>query len=291
MPPIPTAPISPLTARKTWRTVEPLHGMIYFAPEASESYTRAGLAPGAGYFASRSAPMGAVSADTVIATFYNFRPDLVAGAMAGAWTATTPEVVLRARAEAADAALRRMLGDAVDSEEMERAATLVRRAAVRATTDRAGRPLFAGHAGLDWPEASHLVVWHGQTLLREYRGDGHIAALVVHGLDPVEALVMHAASGEVPVSFLRSSRGWTDEEWQAGVERLRVRGLLEQADGDGPVPPLTPEGTALRQAIEDRTDELSVHAYQALDDDECAELRTLARPFSKAVVEGAGLGF
>jgi hypothetical protein len=291
MPPTPTAPISPLTARKTWRTVEPLHGMIYFAPEASESYTRAGLAPEAGYFASRSAPMGAVSANTVIATFYNFRPELVAGAMAGAWATTTPEVVLRARVEAADAALRRMLGHAVDSPEMERAATLVRRAAVRATTDRAGRPLFAGHAGLAWPEPSHLVVWHAQTLLREYRGDGHVAALVVHGLDPVEALVMHAASGEVPVSFLRSSRGWTDQEWQAGVERLRQRGLLEASDGDGPVPPLTPEGAALRQAIEDRTDELAVHAYQALDDDECAELRTLVRPFSKAVVDGAGLGF
>ena len=77
--------MSPLTARKTWRTVEPLHGMIYFAPEAAESYARLGLRSEAGYFASRSAAMGAVGADTVIATFYNFSPALVRAAIPSAW--------------------------------------------------------------------------------------------------------------------------------------------------------------------------------------------------------------
>ena len=124
--------VAPLTARKTWRTVEPLHGMIYFAPEAAESYARLGIRNEAGYFASRSAPMGAVGGETVIATFYNFRPELVRGAMAGVWDIASPQAVLRAREEAADAALRRMLGVVVDSPEMERAASLLRRAAERA---------------------------------------------------------------------------------------------------------------------------------------------------------------
>src|ERR1035441_2348396 len=53
--------VSPVTARKTWRTVEPLHGMIYFAPEANELYAALGIPPAAGYFASRSAPMGPVN--------------------------------------------------------------------------------------------------------------------------------------------------------------------------------------------------------------------------------------
>ena len=49
-----------LRARKTWRTLEPLHGMVYFVPEAAEAYARLGITGRSGYFASRAAPMGAV---------------------------------------------------------------------------------------------------------------------------------------------------------------------------------------------------------------------------------------
>ncbi|MGH9080877.1 MAG: SCO6745 family protein [Acidimicrobiales bacterium] len=281
-------PVSPLTARKTWRTVEPIHSMVYFAPEASASYAQLGIRQESGYFMSRSAPMGAVRDITVIATFYNFRPALVHSAMAGAWESVTPEQVLAARLEAADTALRRLLGDEVGSPEMERTATLARAAAVRACERCGGRPLFAGHAGLDWPAEPHVVLWHAQTLLREFRGDGHIAALLMYDLDPVEALVMHAASGEVPVRFLRSTRGWTDAEWEDGVARLRGRGWVEQAAGGGLA--LSTEGLSVRQRIEDVTDRRAVFPYQALGEDGCAELRTLARPFSRTVVEAAGLG-
>jgi hypothetical protein len=290
--PTPTNPVSPLTARKTWRTVEPLHGMIYFAPEAAKSYTELGLAPGAGYFASRSAAMGAVGADTVVATFYNFNPALVRAAIPEAWRVSTPAAVLEARVGAADAALRRMLGDAVASPDMGRAAELARLAAERAALRYEGRPLFAAHAGLPWPDAPHLVLWHAQTLLREFRGDGHITALVDADLDPVEALAMHLASGEVPGTFLRDSRGWPDAVWDAGVARLVDRGLVETEEtANGRAgPALSPEGSALRQGIEDATDRLAVFPYEALGEDACAELRTLTRPFSRAVVDAAGLG-
>ena len=284
--PIPKT-VTPLTARKTWRTVEPLHGMIYFAPEAAASYTRLGLDPGAGYFASRSAAMGAVGADTVISTFFNFNPELVRAAIPAAWEVTSPAAVLEARVGAADAALARMLGDAVTSTEMERAARLARRAAERAALRYEGRPLFAAHAGLAWPDAPHLVLWHAQTLLREFRGDGHLTALVHADLDPVEALVMHLASGEVPGTFLRDSRGWPSPAWDAGVSRLIERDLVEA--GDGPLT-LSGPGLSLRQEIEDVTDRLAVFPYEALGEEECAELRSLTRPFSVAVVEAAGLG-
>jgi hypothetical protein len=284
------APVSPLTARKTWRTVEPLHGMIYFAPEASASYARLGIRQEAGYFASRAAPMGAVRAETVIATFFNFSPRLVRPAVTDVWATAPPEDVIEARLEAADASLRRMLGDAVDSPEMKRAADLARSAAERATEQCAGRPLFAGHAGLSWPEAPHQVVWHAQTLLREFRGDGHIAALVMNDLDPVEALVMHVASGDVPSAFLRSTRGWSDAEWDAGVERLRQRGWVEHPARDSTDLALSGTGAAVRQEIEDATDRMAVFPYEALGEDACAELRALARPFSRAVVDAAGFG-
>jgi hypothetical protein len=289
----PTPSISPLTARKTWRTVEPLHGMIYFAPEAAASYAELGLRAEAGYFASRSAAMGAVGADVVIATFFNFYPGLVRSVIPEAWSSAGPEAVLAARVEAADAALTRMLGAAVDSPEMARAAVLARRAAERAATGYEGRPLFAAHAGLPWPDAPHLVLWHAQTLLREFRGDGHIACLVTHELDPVEALALHLATGELPEAFLKGTRGWPEAEWDAGVARLEQRGLVVPvvpSDTHRATLALTDEGTALRAAIEQRTDELSVPAYAALTEDECDELRTLVRPFSRAVVAAAGFG-
>jgi hypothetical protein len=267
--------------------------MIYFAPESTASYARLGLKPEAGYFASRSAAMGAVGADTVIATFYNFNPALVRAAIPSAWTAASPAAVLEARLSAADAALRRMLGDAVESSEMARAAALARRAAEHAATRYEGRPLFAAHAGLPWPELPHLVLWHAQTLLREFRGDGHITELVSHDLDPVEALVMHLASGELPETFLRDSRGWPDAAWDAGVRRLQQRNLVVQSEAptaDGSSLALSEAGVTLRKEIEDATDRLATVPYGALGEDECAELRTLTRPFSRAVVDAAGFG-
>src|SRR5579859_451368 len=114
--------MDPVIARKTWRTVEPLHGMIYFAPEAAERYAALGLEGPSGYFASRSAPMGAVGAEVVIATFFNFYPQLVRHAMDGVWSRTTPDEVLDARLDAADAALRRVLGESIGSKEVGRAA-------------------------------------------------------------------------------------------------------------------------------------------------------------------------
>jgi hypothetical protein len=286
-------PTSPLSARRTWRTLEPLHGMIYFAPESAASYAGLGLPREAWYFASRSAPMGAVSAETVVATFFNFAPSLVRTAIPGAWAVAPPEAVVAARLAAADAALRRMLGESVASAEMARAAELARLVAERACERCEGRPLFAGHAGLGWPDEPHLVLWHAETLLREFRGDGHIATLVLHGIGPVEALVLHEASEELPPSFLRDTRGWSDADWAEAAEGLRRRGWLEAPDpargADRPAM-LSTLGAEIRSEIEDATDRLATWPYEAIGDEGCAELRARARPFSRAVVDAAGLG-
>src|SRR5947209_10308419 len=116
--------VDPVVARKTWRTLEPLHGLIYFAPEAADRYAALGIDGRAGYFASRAAAMGPVSAEVVIATFFNFNPGLVRAAIPAAWETTSTDKLLAARLDAADAALRRALGDAVDAPEMARAAAL-----------------------------------------------------------------------------------------------------------------------------------------------------------------------
>jgi hypothetical protein len=58
-----------------------------------------------------------------------------------------------------------------------------------------GRPLHAGHAELPWPDSPLAALWHAITLLREYRGDGHIIALVANGPRGLEALITCAATG------------------------------------------------------------------------------------------------
>lgn len=271
-----------LRARKTWRTGEPLHGMIYFVPEAVEAYARLGITGRAGYFASRAAPMGAVSADVVVSTFFNFNQELVHAAIPHAWEVTTPEALVAARFEAVDAAFRRVLGNAVvGSEEMHRAATLARVAAEEAARHVEGRPLAAGHAEVAWPDAPHLALWHAQSVLREYRGDGHIAQLVTHGLSGLEALVTHSAAGDVPASVLKATRAWSDRAWDEAAETLRGRGWLEPGDEVR----FTEWGAAQRQAIEDGTDALAAAPYEALGDERCTELRALMRPWSTAFAE------
>ncbi|MEU4625642.1 hypothetical protein AB0G04_37425 [Actinoplanes sp. NPDC023801] len=277
--------LDPAVVRQAWRVAEPLHGLIYFAPEAHERYADLGLDPRSGYFASRSAAMGPVGAGPVVAAFYNFNPALVTRALPAAWDRTAPAAVLAARTEAAGAALSRALGDLVDTAEMREAADLARRAAESAAAYPEGRPLFAAHVALPWPDdRPHVVLWHAQTILREFRGDGHVAALLMAGLTGLEALVLHAASGEVPRRFLQRSRGWSDEQWAEATGRLRGRGLLE---GDEPV--LSDSGRAQRAWIEAATDRLATPAYTVLGTDGCRRFTELTRPMSRAVVASGAL--
>src|SRR5215471_21360041 len=114
-------------ARVMWQTLEPYHAMIYFAPEARQAYADAGLKGyWMGYFASRAAAMGPVPAEVVTATFYNFHPHMVARAIPDAWRFSTPERVLAARYQSADAALRRLLGEQIASVGLAEAAALAR---------------------------------------------------------------------------------------------------------------------------------------------------------------------
>jgi hypothetical protein len=273
-----TAANGALVARKTWRTLEPLHGMVYFVPEAAEAYGRLGITGRAGYFASRAAPMGAVTADVVVSTFFNFSPELVHAAIPAAWEVATPAALVAARFDAVDAAFRRLLGEpALASDDMQRAADLARTAAEEAGRRVEGRPLAAAHADVAWPSAPHLVLWHAQSILREYRGDGHVAQLVVRGLSGLEALVTHAAAGEVPAHLLRSTRGWSRQEWDGAVVALQGQGVLQRGDELR----FTPSGSALRRSLEEGTDALAAAPYAALGEERCAELRALVRPWSR----------
>ena len=211
--------------------------------------------------------------------FYGFAPRLVARAVPDTWAVASPERFLAVRLEAVDAALHRLLGaDVLRSPAVAEAAVLAREAALAAPT--AGRPLGAANAALPWPDPPHLVLWHAQTVLREQRGDGHVAALLTAGLDPVESLVLFAADIAMDADWMRTRRGWTEDEWAAGVDRLTGRGLL---DADGA---LTAAGRAVRAAVEERTDALADAPVAALGDVRAARLVELVEPLVRAIVAG-----
>jgi len=263
--------------RQLWHLLEPLHAVLYYAPEAFEEAVELGYATEErwpSYFPYRAAPLGAVGAESVASAFYSFSPRMVAEHTDPAWKIAIPEAVLRARVRGVDRAYRAIFGDRVDSAELAELATLVRRAAEAANT--AGRPLAAANAALDWPEAPHLQLWHAATILREHRGDGHIAALMVAGLDPVEALVSFAAIGAASVERFES-RGWSAEEWESARDRLTARGLV---DADG----ATDAGRELRGTVEEHTDQLAAAPWQALTAAEVDRLVELLGEFWVAVL-------
>ncbi|MGH9047820.1 MAG: SCO6745 family protein [Acidimicrobiales bacterium] len=274
---------SPELARKMWRTLEPYHGIVYFTPHAEIAYAKLGIEGRDGYFASRSAPLGAASAELVISTFYNFHPGLVRHAIPATWEKASPEAILAARLSAADAALREILGEAITGDEVTEAAMLAERAARNASI--VGRPLFAAHATLPWPEEPHLALWHAITLLREFRGDGHIAALVVEEIDGCEALITHGGANADGISLdvLRRSRAWPEAEWAAAGRRLKERGLF---DGER----LTAEGSSLRDRVESMTDSAATQAWSVISAEEAERLRALVRPWSRAIAESGVFG-
>jgi hypothetical protein len=277
--------VEPIVSRKCWKALEPVHVQVYFTPEPQEEYAALGYDLQAnralGYFPARAAAMGAVSAAVVQSTFYNFSPIAVAFGMDRAWEVASPQQVLDARYRGADRALRRLGGELLDH--LGEAVELARAACEGCTPE--GRPLFAANAALPWPDAPHLQLFHAVTLLREFRGDGHIAALVVEGVSGLEAAVMHVAQGDAWTREpLRKTRGYSTEQWEEACAALRERGWLDDAEQ------FTDEGRAVRQRVEDRTDELALPAFARLGEEGARRLRELVRPLSKAIVEGGGLG-
>jgi len=229
-----------------------------------------------GYFAARSAPLGMVPREVVAAIFYNFAPERVAKALPAAWEIAGPEAALRARQESAVAALRRY-GITAD-ENVVVAAELAGRAARGAPLD--GRPLFAANLALPWPEDPLAALWHATTLLREQRGDAHVAVLAAAGISGRESNVLHAAAGRIPRDYIARTRDYDEPAWRHYEQQLTERGLLND-DGS-----LTMAGRQLKDHIEARTDALALSALETLADDEVETLFQALTPITRAVVAG-----
>lgn len=268
-------------ARRLWAGVEPLHAITYFAPEVVDAATDAGLKGWfMGYFAGRAAPLGAVGPAPVGAMFFSFAPNRVARALPDAWTFSTPDEVLRTRLDAVDRALARALPADAD---LARLATLLEHAA--AACDFAGRPLAAAWSTVRLPAdaPARLRIWLAATVLREHRGDGHVLACVDHGLDGLQAIITHAATGLAPGRDLQTARGWTEREWERALVDLIGRGVLD-AEGN-----LTETGAALRASVEDATDRLATAPVRALGEYAAEEATAMALPLARHLFDTEAL--
>lgn len=269
-------------ARQMWHLLEPLHAVLYYAPEAFEEASALGYRVDErwpSYFAWRAAPLGDAGADRVAGAFYSFSPAMVGEHVPAVWSVASSESVLAARTRAVDRAYRTLLGEACAAPGTAQAVALLRRVARAA--DLTDRPLAAANAALTWPDEPHLALWQAATVLREHRGDGHLAALAHAELDPVESLVSFAAVGAAAPEVF-ASRGWSGAQWDEARQRLLKRGLLR---GDGMA---TDAGRALRAEVERRTDEAAAAPWRELGEEERERLVELLGPLWVAVI-GSGM--
>jgi hypothetical protein len=261
-------------SRELWERYELVHDVVYFSPHRTEQADALGMRGyWMGYFAFRSAPLGPVDPAVVGATFYGFHPGRVRRALPDAWSYTTPAAALAARAAAADAALADLGPVAADLDEVVELAWAAAQAA-----DPAGRPLGAAEQAQPRPDNPRVALWQAATVLREHRGDGHVAALVAHGVAPMEAHLVKAGAGEMDGEVLRTLRGFPEPDWAAARDGLVRRGLLDAAGR------LTPAGHDLHAAIEAATDAAAEQPWAALGPDRTARLRELLDPIADAVL-------
>lgn len=271
-------------ARTAYQTLEPYHLTAYFNPRLQAAQQDTGLKAHAFYVGARGAPLGECTAGVVAAAFYNFAPGLVAKSWARAVESGLDRVAAR-RLTMVDETLTDALGALADDGELDALARWYGEVVERLPIS--GRPLAAAWASTPVPDAPHLALWRHLSVLREWRGDNHIATLVYHDLVGIDAATVHEAElPDADVSrrtlghdFFLASRGWTEEDWQASIDRLIDRGLATRTDTGHR---LTDSGYDLYRAVEHQTDELSSCAWSS---PEALDMITATRPYVKAVID------
>ncbi len=264
-------------ARRMFELVEPIGVIPYSADEPNEAMFALGFSNYWDiYFAGRAAPLGLVPAEVVDALFYNFAPGEVARHVPKVWATTTPDAAITARQAGCAAALRRILGDQVESPAFARAAELLLKAAISAPFE--GRPMYAALRAIPIPDDVVARLFHAASLLREHRGDGHIAALMVEGVGGLEAHVLLALDMGLPAQRFGRVHHLPPAQLAAVIDGMRGRGLIG-ADGW-----LSERGRAVKRRVEALTDDLAAKPYEILDPDELDELAALLEPLAALLI-------
>ena len=263
-------------ARRAWSHLEVVHAVGIFGPDVMEAHGEGGIEdPISGYVAARVAPVGAVGPEVAAALFHSFAPAAMRRALPATWELMSPAQLIEVTRRAAGDVLGR-LGEGLE-DEVARAAELAREASLFHPVE--GRALAAGRSALSWPGEEHQLLWEAATRIRESRGDGHVACLVAAGLDGVEAHLTVAGDTDEARAFLKGLQGWSDPEWEAAVDRLRTRGLL---DGDGA---LTEAGRQLRDGLEAHTDALAAPPWRRLGPESTEQLIEALQPIVYRILD------
>ncbi len=275
-------------ARRLRNVLEPIASNVYFSADVNDEFEALGFGPGveaegclpmaeeSGYYCSRAACMGQVPGEVVVAAFGVFNPRLIIPAVERGWAIATAGQVLGARERGATRSLERILGEPAG---LARATHILQKAA--AAGSASGRFLYAGLRSLGIPPTPWGALWRAVDSVREHRGDSHLAAWIAAGLDAVEIGLVTEMYYGMPSRRYHRSRGWSDEDLDAGTSRLRRRGLI-----DGEPPRLTVAGTERRESIELATDVQQAPILDAIGAD-LDELLAILGPWSGAIV-GAG---
>jgi hypothetical protein len=264
-------------ARRMFELVEPIGVIPYSADEPNVAMFALGFTNyWDTYFAGRAAPLGLVSAEVVDALFYNFAPGEVARHIPKVWRTTTPELAIAARRLGCANALRRILGDRVGTPTFARATELLMKAATSAPFE--GRPMYAALRAIPIPDDVTARAFHAASLLREHRGDGHIAALMSEGVGGLEAHALLALDMDMPAEKFGRIHHLPAAQIGAVVDGMRDRGLIGD-DGW-----LSEQGRAVKQRVESRTDDLAAKPYEILEPGELDELMTTLEPLATLLV-------
>ena len=270
-------------ARRMFDLVEPIGVIPYSADEPNEAMFALGFTNyWDTYFAGRAAPLGLVSAELVDALFYNFAPGEVARHIPKVWRTTTPEAAIAARQIGCAKALRRILGDLTGSPTFARAAELLIKAATSAPFE--GRPMYAALRATPIPKDVVACLFHAASLLREHRGDGHIAALMAEGVAGLEAHVLLALDMDMLAEKFGRIHHLPAAQLAAVIDGMRDRGLIGD-DGW-----LTEQGFAVKQRVESLTDHLAAKPYESLEPGELDELMDALEPLTALLLAAQNRG-
>ncbi|GAA2062781.1 SCO6745 family protein [Williamsia deligens] len=278
-------------ARTAYETLEPLNVLAYFHPGIGKAQSDTGLDPYAWYVGARGAPLGDCVGSVVSAAFFNFNPAIVEPGWAAARKVGL-DIVHARREQMLTEALDEIWGDRASSEETARLAD--RLLAIGAAAPMAGRTLASAWAECPAPEHPGLRLWHAVSVLREWRGDGHVAALTAAGFDRVEAVVFHEASHPDPAVRKRGlgkkisqlTRGWSDDDWSQARAALIARGLVADTD-PAERDALSDEGGRVYDELELVTDDAAAAAWVGVDDFD--DLMGRVRPYIKSIIDAGVL--
>ena len=260
--PIDAPRVSGGDARRLRDAAEPIATVGWWARSAGDQFDEMGLDFLGGYVWGRAAALGPdVAPEVVAAAFGVFEPGLVGSVVAGAKEVAAHDEILRRRAAGASEGLRRAT-EGLDAELI--ASTGDRLLSALGSVDGTLRPLFSGLRSLDVPDDPHGRLWRAAELYREHRGDGHLAASVAAGLDPVEMNVLTELWLDYSVGEYSGTRGFDAERIAEAVASLRRRGWVSGQTADDAA--LTDEGRTARESIEHATDVSQHDVVAALGD-------------------------